>query len=172
MAKIIQAVVSALALGVCSTAIYAGGSSPSVPNKWNSCTEVGCSKDIPITLTVKKKCVVTAPQGITLTSNGVGASQSYQVRANTHYVLDLSTENAAKSNNTFVKNSNGQTIDTVITTAYLGSGGPAAPTFTGPNNYAGLVEDKFTVTAKTKVALDDWQAAGTYTDQYKIRVLY
>lgn len=173
MNKMSQAALAALVLGACSASAFADDSAKGGDNdRWQGCTELGCSKDIPIKLTVPKKCTISDPKDLVLKTDATNVSSSYSVTTNTHYVLNLSTANANTNPNTFVKNASGGTIDTVIATAKTsGSAGPAAPTW-GNNNYAGLSVDNFTVTARTKLPVSATTAAGDYTDTYKIRVYY
>lgn len=175
MNKMTQAALAALVLGACSAGAFAdeaarpgGGDN----DRWKGCTELGCSKDIPIKLHMPKKCTISDPKDLVLKTDTSNSTSSYSVTTNTHYILNLSTANAGTSPYTFVKNGNGDKIDTVITTAKnSGSAGPAAPSW-GNNNYAGLSVDNFTVTARTKAVVPATTAAGVYTDTYKIRVYY
>lgn len=173
MNKMTQAALAALVLGACSASVFADDAGKGNDNdRWKGCTELGCSRDIPIKLTVPKKCTISDAKDLVLKTDGVtNVTSNYSVTTNTHYILKLSTANANTSNNTFVKNGS-NTIDTVITTAKTsGSMGPAAPSW-GDNNYAGMSVDNFTVSARTKVAVPATAAAGDYTDTYKIRVYY
>lgn len=175
MNKMTQAALAALVLGACSASVFADdadkGGGGNDNDRWKGCTDLGCSRDIPIKLTVPKKCSISDPKDLVLKTDASNVTSSYSVTTNTHYILNLTTANANTSNNTFVKNGS-NTIDTVITTAKTsGSAGPAAPSW-GNNNYAGMSVDNFTVTARTKVAVPATAAAGDYTDTYKIRVYY
>lgn len=174
MNKMTQAALAALVLGACSASVFADDAAKGGDNnndRWKGCTELGCSKDIPIKLTVKKTCTISDPKDLVLKTDATNVTSSYSVTTNTHYILNLSTANANTSNNTFVKNGSDK-IDTVITTARTsGSAGPAAPGW-GNNNYAGMSVDNFTVTARTKAVVPATAASGDYTDTYKIRVYY
>jgi len=178
MKKITQTALAALVLGACSTAVFAddavstGDRPGGGGDKWAGCTDLGCSKDIPIELTVAKKCVISDPKGLVLKTDGTDVSTSYSITTNTPYVLNLTTANANTSNSTYVKNATGGQIPTVYkTTKTSGSNGPANPTW-GNSNYDGLSVDSFSVTAKTASPVTAIQAAGLYKDTYKIKVYY
>ncbi|MGE8684731.1 MAG: hypothetical protein ACN6OV_09680 [Acinetobacter sp.] len=174
MNKMTQAALAALVLGACSAGAFADEAAKSGGNndRWKGCTEMGCSKDIPIKLHMPKKCTISDPKDLVLKTDASNATSTYSVTTNTHYILNLSTANAGTDPNTFVKNGSGNKISTVITTTKnSGSAGPSTPSW-GNNNYAGLSVDNFTVTARTKAAVPATTAAGDYTDTYKIRVYY
>ena len=172
MNKMTQAALAALVLGATSTAVFAADDAKGVDDRWSGCQEMGCSKDIPIELTVAKKCVISDPKGLVLNTNATNTTTSYTITTNTPYVLNLTTGNANTSNSTYVKNAAGLQIPTVYTTTKTsGSAGPGTPTW-GNNNYNGLSADVLSVAAKTVSAVSATQAAGVYKDTYKIRVYY
>ena len=63
MNKMTQAALAALVLGACSASVFADdaakGGHDNDNDRWKGCTELGCSKDIPIKLTVKKTCTIS-----------------------------------------------------------------------------------------------------------------
>ncbi len=171
MNKMTQAALATLVLGVCSTGVYAdevaekgggGGGSPD----WSSCTELGCSKDIPITLEVPKKCVVTGGNPIVLSANGGTKTSAYSIQSNTNYVLELSTANAGTSSTTFVRHATDPLAK--VSTTIKTNGGAVG---WGTSNHAGFGTDNYTVTVDN-AATTAANKAGTYTDTYKIRVFY
>ena len=168
MNKITQAALSALVLGACSTAVFADGEAerPGGGPDFSKCTQVGCTKDIPITLEVPKKCEVKGGNAITLASGGGTVSSAYSIESNTHYILELTTANAGTSNTTFVKNG----VDKVNTTIKTNGGGLINAGM-GSTNHAGMGTDNYTV-AVTNAAATVANKAGTYTDTYKIKVSY
>ena len=168
MNKITQAALSALVLGACSTAVFAEGEADRSDGgqDYSRCTQVGCTKDIPITLEVPKKCEVKGGNAITLNANGGTAMSAYQIESNTHYVLELTTANAGPSNTTFVKNG----LDKVNTTIKTNGGGLVNAGM-GSSNHSGMGTDSYTVSV-TNAAATAANKAGTYTDTYKIRVSY
>ena len=169
MNKITQAALSALVLGACSTAVFADGEAdrPGYGDQdYGKCTQVGCTKDIPITLEVPKKCEVKGGNAITLNANGGTAMSAYQIQSNTHYVLELTTANAGPSNTTFVKNG----LDK-FTTNIKTNGGGLVNAGMGSTNHAGMGTDNYTVSV-TNAAATAANKAGTYTDTYKIKVSY
>lgn len=166
MNKITQAALSALVLGACSTAVFADGEADRGGLDYSKCTQVGCTKDIPITLEVPKKCEVKGGNAITLASGGGTVSSAYSIESNTHYILELTTANAGTSNTTFVKNG----VDKVNTTIKTNGGGLVNAGM-GSTNHAGMGTDNYTV-AVTNAAATVANKAGTYTDTYKIKVSY
>ncbi|OTG84762.1 hypothetical protein [Acinetobacter sp. ANC 4648] len=170
MNKMTQAVLAAAVLGACSTAVFADGEDAARGGNdgpdYSRCTELGCQKDIPITLEVPKKCTVTGGSPIVLSSSGGAKTSNYSIQSNTHYVLELTTANAGTSNSTFVKNTTDPTAK--VTTTILTNGGSVG---WGNSNHAGMGTDNYTVSVNN-AATTAANKAGTYTDTYRIRVSY
>ncbi|OTG67396.1 hypothetical protein [Acinetobacter silvestris] len=168
MNKMTQAALAAVVLGACSTAVFADDAAKPGDNgpDFSRCTELGCSKDIPITLEVPKKCTVSGGSPIILSSAGGTKTSNYAVESNTHYVLELSTANTGFSNSTYVKNGTNH-ISTTIKT----NGGGLVNAGMGTTNHTGLGTDNYVVSV-TNAATTASNAAGTYSDTYRIRVSY
>lgn len=177
MNKITQAALAALVLGACSTAAFAedeaargGYQPPKPPIDWSKCNTLGCEKEIPITLEIKKKCVVTGGQGIVLSSAGGTQSTNYSIVTNTPYTLNLQTANAGISNTTFVKHESDATAK-VYTTIETTKAGQAAPVPLGNSNHEGESTDVYTLKV-TNSAVSASQKAGIYNDKYLIKAYY
>ncbi|MCU4364254.1 hypothetical protein KTG70_03445 [Acinetobacter variabilis] len=179
MNKMTQAVLAALALsfGFGSTVVYAAdaetagrpGHNPKPPIDWSKCNTLGCEKEIPISLKINKKCILTGGNAILLSAAGGTQSTNYSITTNTPYVLNLQTANAGASNNTFVRHETdaSETISTTIVTTKQGAG--AVPF--GNSNHNGQAVDNYTL-AVTNAAVDATQLAGNYTDRYLIKAYY
>ncbi|OAL80038.1 hypothetical protein E0H80_03450 [Acinetobacter sp. ANC 4779] len=176
MNKMTQAALAALAFGVCATSVYAGdedrggGYDPKPPVDWSKCNTLGCEKEIPITLDIKKKCVVTGGQGIVLSAAGGTQTTNYSITTNTPYVLNLQTANAGTSNTTFVKHESDPTAK-VSTTIVTTKSGQVAAVGLGNSNHAGEATDVFTLKV-TNAAVSASQKSGIYNDKYLIKAYY
>ena len=175
MAKLMKVALSAIMFGACSTVIYAqgtgtepalvGGSS----NKWSNCTTIGCEKNIPIELKVRKKCEVLDGSAIELSQDGGSKTSNYTVRSNTHYVLNIQTANAGTSASTYVKHVDDDNVRVPTTISTTKSGGGIIGW--GNTQHDGLADDKYTVSVSNQ-AVGAFQRAGTYKDTYIIKVSY
>ena len=163
MAKLIAAGISALVLGLCSTAIYAGETDSKRPPK--GCG-VECHDKIDIELKVEPHCdikVLTPKLVLKDRSGGDSETGYFKVGANATYKLDLSTANGGKlkygSNEipvTFVTKRGGTTIPMGVSTGHPATGG-------GWASYS------------VKASIDEVGVSypvGTYTEQYKIKVYF
>lgn len=179
MNKMTQAVLAALALsfGFGSTAVYAEdaetsgrpGHNPKPPINWSKCNTLGCEKEIPISLKINKKCILTGGNAIVLSAAGGTQNTNYSITTNTPYVLNLQTANAGINNATFVKHETdpSETISTTIVTTKQGAG--AVPL--GNSSHAGQAVDNYTLSV-TNAAVGATQLAGNYTDSYLIKAYY
>ena len=84
MNKITQSALAALVLGACSTASFAedeaargGYHPPKPPIDWSKCNTLGCEKEIPISLKINKKCVLTGGNAIVLSAAGGTQTTNY-----------------------------------------------------------------------------------------------
>ncbi|MEQ1176383.1 hypothetical protein ABLU22_15990 [Acinetobacter lwoffii] len=132
MNKITQSALAALVLGACSTASFAedeaargGYHPPKPPIDWSKCNTLGCEKEIPISLKINKKCVLTGGNAIVLSAAGGTQTTNYSITTNTPYVLNLQTANAGANNTTFVRHETdaSETIATTIVTTKQGAAG-------------------------------------------------
>lgn len=176
MNKITQSALAALVLGACSTASFAedeaargGYHPPKPPIDWSKCNTLGCEKEIPISLKINKKCILTGGNAIVLSAAGGTQNTNYSITTNTPYVLNLQTANAGINNATFVKHETdpSETISTTIVTTKQGAG--AVPL--GNSNHAGQAVDNYTLSV-TNAAVGATQLAGNYTDSYLIKAYY
>lgn len=177
MNKTTQAALAALVLGVCATGAYAGDEEakggytpPKPPIDWSKCNTLGCEKEIPITLEIKKKCVVSGGQGIVLNSAGGTQTTNYSIVTNTPYVLNLQTANAGTGASTFVKHETDATAK-VATTIVTTKAGQAAPVNFGNSNHDGESTDVYTLKV-TNAAVSASQKAGIYNDTYLVKAYY
>ena len=127
---------------------------------------MGCSKDIPIELTVLKHCdldVLTSK--ITLSDGGSGTG-SFKVGANAPYNLLVST-----TNNSRVKNGNNE-IPIIVTTNLAGST-TNIPLGAAQTNQSVAIGGWNTYNVKvTSQEVGISKPAGIYTDEYNIRVYF
>ena len=142
MAKLIAAGISALVLGLCSTAIYAGETDSKRPPK--GCG-VECHDKIDIELKVEPHCdikVLTPKLVLKDRSGGDSETGYFKVGANAVYKLDLSTANGGKLKNgsnaipvTFETKRGGTTIPMGVSTGHPATGGGqpgSSPVATAP----------------------------------------
>ncbi|WP_180186666.1 hypothetical protein [Acinetobacter sp. YH01008] len=180
MNKMTQTVLAALALsfGFGSTVVYAAdaetagrpGHNPKPPIDWSKCNTLGCEKEIPISLKINKKCILTGGNAIVLSAAGGTQTTNYSITTNTPYVLNLQTANAGANNTTFVRHETdaSETIATTIVTTKQGAAGTVP---FGNSNHTGQAVDNYTL-AVTNTAVDATQLAGNYTDRYLIKAYY
>lgn len=161
-----KSLLATLVLGAASTAIYAeddGSADRSRPP--SSCGEL-CTGSIPIELKVEKHCDLDVKTSkISLTDGGSGTGQ-FRVGANAPYNLLVSTTNNSK-----VKMGTHE-IPINVTTTQQGTMANVA-LGTAQTNVGVALGGWNTYDVKvTSAAVGISKPAGTYTDQYNIRVYF
>lgn len=170
MAHVMKKVMSVLVLGMSSSMLYAGSETTDRPIKPPTPTGCGteCSGKIDIELKVDPHCdldVETAKITLEDKAGGDVKNGQFKVGANAAYKIDLSTANGQKLKTP----SSSVPIPITITTTRGSTSIPFGTTTNEPYTLGGWTAYNVKVQSpETGVGF----AAGTYTEQYRIRVFF